>query len=115
MALLATLPKTTIPEGPGSITSGALATSLSVLRATLNQFEWPYAGDLAATLIAEQSNDGGATWLHLAACALADVRNAGDTTQLACRLRDVGTSGRIVRLSWDAAKALTVSGSLYGF
>jgi hypothetical protein len=109
---LVTLPETSIPAGPGAITSGAIASNLSRFVATMLQVSWPLAGDKAIDYQIEQSNDGGASWDLLSWGDMSDVANPLLTIRFGCTLRDVGQSGRRVRLSWNFAKPLTISGTL---
>jgi hypothetical protein len=120
MTVVATLPQTTVPAGPGSLTSGVLAASAAIYIAKLQQVTWPHAGDKAFDYVCDVSLDGGATWLAQPPSS-GDVydgaipsRNGSTADQIviACQLPDVGNANRKLRLSYNLAKALTVSGTL---
>jgi hypothetical protein len=112
MAVVITLPQTDVPAGPGSVASGSVPVNVVKLDAVLQQVAWPLAGDKALDYVIEQSNDGGATWLPLCFGDMTDVAAVASTIRFGCTLRNVGLSGRRVRLSWNLAKALTISGTV---
>jgi len=109
MTTVATLPQTTVPAGPGSLTSGLIASTAAQLSAQLVQVAWPLAGDLAIAYTLDYSNDSGATWRTISS---GDISDKAGNLFFGCGLYDVGSATRKVRLSYTFAKTLVVSGTV---
>jgi hypothetical protein len=118
MSVVLTIPQTTVPVGPGSATSGAIPSGVGQYVATITMVGWPNANNKAFDYSLDCSLDGGTVWQT---CSSGDVfdtalkNKAGNATtsfKLICVLTGVGVVGRKVRLSWNFAKALTISGTV---
>lgn len=114
MTTLITVPQTTIPAGSGSFTSAPNAVPAAASKVTMSftQVAWPNAGDKAIDYTVDLSLDGGANWQTISFGDVSDVTVAGSAFKFGCTLPFAGTPGRRVRISYNFAKALTVSGSL---
>ncbi len=116
--LLVTLPQTAFAAGAsGASLVGAVPAGLQQAALTINQVAWPNTGGTAASFEADVSQDGGATWSFLAAATFNDVPVLGSNpTQitLTCSIPNPASATRLVRLAYNFAKALTVSGTLVG-
>lgn len=123
MAVIATVPQTTLPAGPVTIGPGAVAAAAKQYIMTVVMIGWPNAGDKAFDYVCDVSLDGGATWI-------AHPPSSGDVWDIAvpalrgqpanqfkitCDIPDQGNANRRIRLTAILTKPLTISGTLEAF
>ena len=109
MTVVFTVPQTTVPTGPGSFTSNTIASGTTQLKAVLTQVGWPFVGGTAITYTLDYSNDNGTNWKVLSTGNISDT--SGNVT-FGCSLPNSGITSRKVRLSYNFAKSLTISGTI---
>ena len=118
LATVLTIPQTTLSSPTGSVQTNNISSSVSQYVATLDQINWPFAGDLAFFYALDYSNDNGKNWQTLTIADVWDVPEtirgqSGNKFMVIASVPEVGNNGRRLRFRWFNCKpGITVSGTL---